>query len=235
MPGSRDIQPFTKGLLGIGLFTGAYMLAAIVNALRTGNTEFIFYIVVMFVLIGAVMFVHARVRLSVALLWMLSAWGAMHMAGGLVPVPASWPIDGDIRVLYSWWIIPGPSTLTSSGNAANDGIGGWLKYDQITHAYGFGVTTWLCWQAFLGAMRAQGKTLIRPTLGLMVLIAAAGAGFGALNEIVEFIATRISETNVGGYVNTGMDLVFNAIGTTFAATMIFIHSRISSERAPRTT
>jgi len=108
MPGSRDIQPFTKGLLGIGLFTGLYMLAAIIDALRTGNTEFIFYIVVMFVLIGAVMFVHMRVRLSVALLWMLSAWGAMHMAGGLVPVPASWPIDGDIRVLYSWWIIPGP-------------------------------------------------------------------------------------------------------------------------------
>jgi len=227
---SKDIshRPRKNALIALAAFTAAYMLSAIIAAISTGNGEFIFYIVVMLVLIGVVMFVHTRVTLSLALLWCLSAWGLLHMAGGLMPVPESWPIDGDIRVLYSWWIIPGPD-----GSTPGDGTGGILKYDQITHAFGFGTTTWLCWQAFLGAMRAQAPGRdIRPTLGLMVLMAVAGAGFGALNEVVEFIATRLAETNVGGYVNTGLDLVFNTAGTAIAASAIYIRSRLSARKDP---
>jgi hypothetical protein len=41
---------------------------------------------------------------------------------------------------------------------------------------------------------------------------------------VEFIATRITETNVGGYVNTGWDLVYNAIGASVAAAIIYLGS-----------
>jgi len=220
-------KPSKRSLSVLAAFTGAYMLSAIIWALASGNAEFIFYIVVMLVLIGAVLFVHSRVTLTIAVLWCLSIWGFLHMAGGLVPVPESWPIDGDVRVLYSWWIIPGPE-----GSTPGDGTGGYLKYDQITHAFGFGTTTWLCWQAFLGAMRAQfpGR-VVRPTLGLMVLMAVAGAGFGALNEVVEFIATRLSDTNVGGYVNTGLDLIFNTVGTVTAASAIYIRSRITGPRA----
>ena len=45
-----------------------------------------------------------------------------------------------------------------------------------------------------------------------MLCAAAGSGFGALNEVVEFIAVlTIPETNVGGYENTGWDLVANLV------------------------
>lgn len=48
-----------------------------------------------------------------------------------------------------------------------------------------------------------------------------GMGFGALNEVVEFIATiTLPSTNVGGYVNTGWDLVFNLFGCVAAAAMI---------------
>ena len=48
-----------------------------------------------------------------------------------------------------------------------------------------------------------------------------GMGFGALNEMIEFIATlTIPETNVGGYNNTGWDLVFNLIGCALAAIII---------------
>ena len=47
-------------------------------------------------------------------------------------------------------------------------------------------------------------------------------GFGAANEVVEFIATRIlPETNVGGYENTGWDLVFDLIGAVIAAGWVF--------------
>jgi hypothetical protein len=102
------------------------------------------------------------------------------MAGGLIPLPADWPIDGSIRVLYSWWLIPDL-----------------LKYDQIVHVYGFGVATWVCWQGIRAAIRSRGGEAV-PTLGLMVLAATAGMGLGALNEVVEFAVTLlVPETNVG--------------------------------------
>ncbi len=56
---------------------------------------------------------------------------------------------------------------------------------------------------------------------MLVLVAAAGMGFGAMNEVVEFIATlTMPETNVGGYINTGWDLVSNLTGCTLAALLI---------------
>jgi len=57
--------------------------------------------------------------------------------------------------------------------------------------------------------------------GPLTLCALAALGCGALNEVVEFIATlTIPETNVGGYINTGWDLVANTIGAVIAAVMI---------------
>ena len=61
---------------------------------------------------------------------------------------------------------------------------------------------------------------LRPTTGLLTLVAAAGMGLGALNEVIEFTATRFTDTNVGGYENTGWDLVYNALGAAIAALVI---------------
>jgi hypothetical protein len=131
------------------------------------------------------------------------------MAGGLVPVPASWAIQGDVRVLYSLWLVPGH-----------------LKYDHLVHAYGFGVTTWVCWQALeraIAALAPPARAKARPNLGLLTLCAAAAMGFGALNEVVEFAATLlVPETNVGGYVNTGWDLVSNLTGAVVAALVLWL-------------
>ena len=197
----------TRGVEAVLAFTLAHLAAAVIGALTTGNAEFIIYIGIMAVLIGVIAFVHYRVRLTIATLWALTAWGALHMAGGLVPVPASWPINGDVRVLYSLWLIPER-----------------LKYDQVIHAFGFGVTTWVCWQGLRSVLVNFGPA--RPTFGLMVLCAAAGMGFGALNEVIEFTATLlVPETNVGGYVNTGWDLVSNLTGTVIAATLIALTDR----------
>lgn len=44
-----------------------------------------------------------------------------------------------------------------------------------------------------------------------------GIGLGALNEVVEFVATRFMATNVGDYTNTGWDLVANLGGAAVAA------------------
>jgi hypothetical protein len=191
----------------VGLFSAAYLLVSTFAALASGNSEFVFYLVVMFLLAAGVIEAHRRILLTEGLLWCLTLWGLMHMAGGLLPVPQSWPINGEIRVLYSLWL-----------------ISGWLKYDHITHAFGFAVTTWLCWQGLrrmLTDRTGVPAQQIMPTLGMVVLCAAAGMGFGALNEVVEFAATLMMPgTNVGGYINTGWDLVSNLAGCVIAAVAI---------------
>lgn len=199
-------------LLGVFLFTLAYMGAAIAASIAKGNSEFVFYIVVMLVLIGVVTWVHSHIQLTTGLLWGLAVWGCLHMAGGLVPLPAGWAYNGDQAVLYSWWIIP-PE---------------YLKYDQVVHAYGFGITTWLCWHGLRAAIASTGIPLseVKPTLGLLTLSAAGGMGFGALNEVVEFIAVlTIPNTNVGGYINTGWDLVSNLTGCVIAAVVLRLKCR----------
>ena len=201
---NRQNSALGKHLVPVSVFTLVYWLAASLVAYGTGNSEFLFYVVVMVFLIALVSIVHIRVNLTMGALWALSFWGLAHMLGGLVVVPESWPVNSESRVLYSWWLVPY-----------------FVKYDHVIHVYGFGITTWVCWQAMKQAFQVPGKTL-QPTVGLMVLAAAAGMGFGALNEVVEFAATvTLPSTNVGGYLNTGWDLVANVIGVTIAAVLIY--------------
>lgn len=55
--------------------------------------------------------------------------------------------------------------------------------------------------------------LVFPVLGAM--------GLGAVNEIIEFIAVVVfPNTNVGGYINTALDLVFNALGAIVAMVLV---------------
>lgn len=206
--------------LSLMLFTSVYLAAAIVGAFVLGNKEFLIYIAVMGALVVLALWLHGRIGLSLALLWCLSIWGVLHMAGGLVPAPESWPIDGDKRVLYSWWLVPGR-----------------LKYDQVVHAFGFGCATWGTWQclqATIAERAGKGREAIHPTWGLMVLCAIAGMGFGALNEVIEFAATlAVPDTNVGGYVNTGWDLVSNMVGSFAAAGLIWRRGRTTAWRQNR--
>lgn len=208
-----DARPLSgdRRLWPVASFTAVYLAAATVGAFATGNLEFAFYIAVMLVLIGVVWLVHRSVDLTPAALWALSIWGLVHMAGGLVAVPESWPVAGDINVLYSLWLIPER-----------------FKYDQLVHAYGFGVATWVCWQGIRATIRRRGGGDAAPTLGLMVLAATSSMGLGALNELVEFAATLlVPETNVGGYMNTGWDLVANFVGAAAAATIIRMRGSVS--------
>lgn len=181
-----------------------YILPAFYISWHLKNNEFILYAAVLVVLGGFVLLLNRYVHLQTVTLWGLWLWGLAHMAGGLMPIPPSWPVnEGEPHVLYNWWIARP-----------------WLKYDQLVHACGFGLTTWVCWQSLHRAFANRGISLT-PTFGLLVLCTAAGMGFGALNEVIEFLATRLMpETNVGGYENTGWDLVFNLLGSLVAAILI---------------
>ncbi|MHC4994109.1 MAG: DUF2238 domain-containing protein [Planctomycetota bacterium] len=203
---TQTSKTFDRQTLYVIAVASVSMLAAAPIAWGAGNGEFIFYILVMIGLGALVAWVHSRIHLHIASLWCLVAWVIAHLLGGLWVVPEGWPTMGDSGVLYTLWIVEGH-----------------LKYDHVVHAFGFGLTTWICWQG-LSAIHPG----VRPTLGALSLCATAGMGFGSLNEVVEFVATLIMpETGVGGYVNTGWDLVANAVGAVIAAVGIKVGWRDS--------
>jgi uncharacterized membrane protein YjdF len=200
--GLEDPSPSPR-LPPVLVFTGCYIALATAGALARGSRELPMYLGVMAALVPALYLVHRRYPLTAPLLWAFSVWGLLHMAGGLMPIPGSASREG-AELLYSWWLIPG-----------------WLRYDQVVHAYGFGITTWLCWHILKSALRSPDGAPVRPSPGILMLCVAAGLGFGAFNEMVEFIATRLlPQTNIGDYENTGWDLVANFVGALVAAALI---------------
>ena len=166
-----------------------YVVGWTVYGLLSGSDATLAYLVTMLVLATIVAFMHARVGLSSGVLWVVAAWGFAHMAGGIVAVG-----DG---VLYN----------------ASLGVP-LLRYDRVVHAIGFGTATVACWQALRSIHPA-----VPLTPGVAVLVSLMGMRVGALNEVVEFFASRTFAANVGGYVNTGWDLVANAIGCGVAASV----------------
>jgi hypothetical protein len=79
-----------------------------------------------------------------------------------------------------------------------------------------------CRSAILKAQRTSVEPAVPvPTLRMLTLCRAASMGFGGLNEVIEFFLTlTLPETNIGGYINTGWDLVSNLVGVTLACGLI---------------
>lgn len=196
-------RPITTGEWGVVAFTSVYLLASLARLVTSPNAEFAFYLAVTLLLAGLVLLLHRRIDLHIGTLWGLAVWGLAHMAGGLVYLPHDWPIGGETHVLYNLWLIEDR-----------------LKYDQLVHAFGFGLVTWIAWQGLTHAFAERGATA-RPTWGLLLISVCVGMGAGAMNEVVEFAAFQtLPETNVGEYENTGWDLVSNLIGSVVAALLI---------------
>lgn len=174
-------------ILGFNLL---YFLPFTIYYLASGNLEFLWYSAVLAAAGILVWVTLPRTQFGPVILWGLSLWGLMHMAGGSVRVG-----DG---VLYKVILLP----------LVNQGEFQIVRFDQAVHFLGFGTCTLI------------GNHLLRPLLKDPVhgrvpgfLLVMIGMGFGALNEIVEFAAVvAVPKTGVGGYENTALDLVANALG-----------------------
>ena len=87
-----DSRPMkTPSLMPLIVFTGVYMAAMSVVAVRSGNHALPMYLVLLGIVIPVLFVVHRRRPVPGALLWCFSMWGLVHMAGGLMPIPPSWP------------------------------------------------------------------------------------------------------------------------------------------------
>ncbi len=170
--------------------------------LSRGNFEFLIYVGVIIFFLFLLLYTNDKVDYPKPVLWGLTLWSILHMAGGGVLVNS--------EVLYKLMLIPliGDPYLI-------------FKYDQLVHMIGFAVATLLSYY------------ILKPNLkkdfgwkGIIFIIVFAGLGLGALNEIIEFIVTvLVPETNVGGYVNTALDLVFDLIGCIIASFYIYFKER----------
>lgn len=181
-------MPKSGPIKRIILFNLIYITVFGAFAIAAQNWEFLFYVSIVVFFFALLLKKYEKIGLSRGVLWGLSAWGLIHMMGGNIPVNDS--------VLYNLQIIPI-----------------FLKYDQLVHAFGFGVTTLVGWQLLRPYLK---ESYNRTTIGILIVM--IGMGAGALNETLEFIATvLVPETNVGGYLNTSLDLIFNMIGATVVA------------------
>lgn len=177
-------------ILGVNL---VYIPVFTAVAVRKLNFEFLLYVGVILIL-GAWLVVKQRsVRFGPHILWGLTVWGIIHMAGGNFRIGGAKLYDLElVRLIPSLHI---------------------LRYDQVVHTFGFGVATLVCAHLLLPYLRPDAKRS-SVLLGLVVLM---GAGLGAFNEVLEFGAVLIMpETGVGGYQNTMLDLCFNFLGGALA-------------------
>jgi Predicted membrane protein (DUF2238) len=177
-------------------FAAVYVSVIAAYGVIAGSRPTAIYLPMMAILIVAVAATHHVVRFSGPLLWALACWGLAHMAGGVI--------------------------LVGSGTLYNVRLGiPYVHYDRVVHAFGFGFASIACWQA-LRRHLPQDSTV---TGGLALLVALLGMGVGAFNEVVEFTVGNLFTTNVGGYRNTGFDLVFNMLGCSVAAIWVLRRSR----------
>ena len=187
----------------LGVANAVYLAGFAWRFLAQRNFEFVIYVGVVVAALAWIGLTLKRVDYSRSTLVGLSVWGLMHMAGGGVPVGAG--------RLYDVMLIPLSQSLPI------------LRYDQVVHLWGFGMCTLLCYD--LLAPQLDSPTRIPFSLGLVLVM--AGLGFGAFNEILEFLVMcAVPEAGVGGYTNTSLDLCSNMIGAILALIWIQRRSRV---------
>jgi len=168
----------------------AYIVAWCVYGRIAGARLTASYVVIVAAVALAVAAADARAHFSLLVLVGLAVWGFGHLAGGLVGLEG----PGD-RILYNAVFLR------------------WGHFDNVVHAIGFGTSGIAAWEATRSWLPAPPGHRLGPA----IVVCLFGQGVGAFNEVVEFGASHLlAATNVGGYENTGRDLVANLLGTAVA-------------------
>lgn len=172
------------------IFNLLYVLPFTLYYLSIKNFEFLGYIALFLVIFAFIAGTLRKTKFDNFVLWGLSIWGLLHMAGGGVIVKGN--------VLYALQLIP--IWVTENFYI--------LKYDQFVHFYLYVFVA----IAILYLLKERFKNSKNKTF-LYLISGFAALGIGAGNEIVEFMMVLFLEnTGVGGYYNTAWDLVFNTGG-----------------------
>lgn len=182
-----------KGQWPILIFNLCLLVFFSIYFLTRANYEFVLYVAVIAFFLAVFIIANNKVFFPNFVLWGLSLWALLHLLGGSVR------INGE--VLYNVMIIRLSDIYPV------------FRYDQFVHTVGFGVAT----LTIFYVLKPLLKTGTSKWWSLSIVVVSAGLGIGAFNEIVEFIATvLVPETNVGGYANMALDLVFNLVGAVIA-------------------
>ncbi|OGG42093.1 hypothetical protein A2837_00070 [Candidatus Kaiserbacteria bacterium RIFCSPHIGHO2_01_FULL_46_22] len=183
-----------QSLTALKVFTGLYLLLGGVFFVQNLNFEFIAYVAVLLAIFGGVLWIQKSAGFPSWLLWLLSLWGLMHILGGSVPTQ-----DG---VLFAYRIYP----LLDLGGEFYI-----LKYDQVVHAYLYGVVAVMAYHLIRIKLLPRGQNTF-----VFLLAVMAALGVSGLNEIMEFFISLTVQNGVGGYHNTMLDMCFNLAGALVA-------------------
>jgi putative membrane protein len=190
-----------KSQIPIFILSLVYILIFVFVFLSRQNYEFVLYSGVIIFFFILILFTNNKVHYPDFVLWGLSIWGFLHVSGGGI-------LFKDGSRLYEL-ILVNISEYYSV-----------FRYDQFVHILGFFVATLVVYVLLKPLLKVNLKKWT--TLSIVVIM--AGFGLGALNEVIEFLATVITpQTGVGGYINTLLDLVSNLIGAILA--MVYIRLR----------
>ena len=190
-------------------FTGLYLAVFTALFIRDFNIEFIAYVAVIIFIFALLYGTLDKTKIPASILAGLSLWGLLHMLGGSMPTA-----DG---VLYNWRMLP---VFEGNGELYI------LKFDQFVHAYLFAVVALL----FLHLLRNDFVNWHSQLL-IGFIAVSASMGVGAINEIIEFIAVlTIPDNNVGGYLNTALDIVFNFVGALLAVLIFYLADFVKRSR-----
>ncbi len=185
-------------------FSALYLIAGGIYFLRDFNNEFVIYVAVIVAIFAGVFATLKSTQFPVWMLWLLSFWGLMHVAGGAVQI-------GD-HVLFAHKIYP---FLDYGGDFYI------LKYDQVVHAYLYGLVALMAHHTLRVPLKVTGHVFLVGLAAAMISL-----GISGLNEIMEFlIAVTLEENGVGGYENAMLDLIFNFSGAVLGVTIYSIFKK----------
>jgi putative membrane protein len=174
-----------------------YLLGTGVYFLSNRNNEFIIYTGLIVVVMSGAFLTLRYSRFPVWMLWALSFWGLMHILGGAVHI-------GD-HVLFAQRLYP---FIDLGGEFYI------LKYDQVVHAYLFGLLAIMSYHLFRNVFAVRGHKVAVFVMSIMVSL-----GVSSMNEIMEFFISITMENGVGGYENTMLDFCFNLGGAVIALSL----------------